>query len=119
MAGPRKRAGPLFAGRERIEADDDAKYISRTASTPISSLTGRRHARLTGVVISLVESVPSAPPSLLVEVSDGTGIVTVTWMGRRSIEGIMAGRYVQLDGMVDASDRPVMYNPAYSLAVNR
>ncbi|GAB3558450.1 OB-fold nucleic acid binding domain-containing protein [Spelaeicoccus albus] len=113
-----KQREPLFAGREKIEADEDAKFVGRTASEPIASLRTRRHARVTGVIISLVQSVPSVSPSLTVEVSDGSGVLTVTWLGRRAISGVMAGRYIQVDGMVDAGDgRPVMFNPSYSLAV--
>lgn len=120
MAKIRGRGGePLIAGREKIQADDDAKFIGRTASTPIKSLTSRQRARVTGVVISLKTSVPSANPSLIVEVSDGTGVMVVKWLGRRSIAGVLAGRYIQVDGMVDAGDsRPIMFNPSYSLAVN-
>lgn len=120
MARIRRRSGePLIVGREKIEADDDAKFIDRTASTPIRSLTARSRARVTGVVVSLKESVPSVQPSLIVEVSDGTGVMTVKWMGRRSIAGVKAGRYIQVDGIVDAGERrPIMFNPSYSLAVN-
>lgn len=117
MAKPRE---PLFAGREKIEADDDARFIDTTASVPVHSLRARRHARVTGVIISLVQSVPSAPPSLTIEVSDGTGVLTVKWLGRRSISGVAAGRYIQVDGMVDAGDgHPVVFNPDYSLAVDK
>jgi hypothetical protein len=47
---------------------------------------------------------------------DGTGHLTLIWLGRREIRGIRPGRRVVVHGRVArmGSDR-VMYNPSYEL----
>ena len=55
-------------------------------------------------------------PALDAELFDGTGVLTVTWLGRRRIAGITPGRSLQVEGRVSMRDGlPVMYNPRYEL----
>lgn len=55
-------------------------------------------------------------PSLEAELYDGTGTVTLIWLGRRRIRGIDPGRTLVAHGRLTSHDgRPTIYNPAYEL----
>jgi RecG-like helicase len=73
-------------------------------------------ARVVGE-ISSVRIVPRAgAPSLEVGVSDGRGVVTAVFFGRKKIAGLSPGRRVVIEGMVaPLNNRAFMYNPVYEL----
>ena len=55
-------------------------------------------------------------PWLEAEFDDGSGAVTLIWMGRRDIPGVTAGRELEVTGRVSWVDgRRRMYNPYYQL----
>jgi RecG-like helicase len=71
-------------------------------------------------VVGSIRSVSVQPslksPSLEIELYDGSGVVTVVWMGRRTIPGIVAGRTVKVCGRLTCNtDRPTIFNPRYEL----
>jgi hypothetical protein len=55
-------------------------------------------------------------PTLEAELYDGTGTVTLIWLGRRRIRGIDPGRSLVVHGRLTRHDgRPTIYNPSYEL----
>ena len=55
-------------------------------------------------------------PTLEAELYDGTGTVTLIWLGRRQIRGIDPGRTLVARGRLTKQDgRPTIYNPSYEL----
>jgi hypothetical protein len=55
-------------------------------------------------------------PALEAELYDGTGAITLVWLGRRRIAGINPGRSIQVSGRIGVHDRQrVMFNPRYEL----
>ncbi len=55
-------------------------------------------------------------PTLEAELYDGTGTVTLIWLGRRRIRGIDCGRSLIARGrMTEHEGRPTIYNAAYEL----
>ena len=55
-------------------------------------------------------------PTLEAELYDGTGTVTLIWLGRRMIRGIDPGRHLVARGRMTRQDgRPTIYNPSYEL----
>ncbi len=71
-------------------------------------------------VVGSIRSVSIAPssksPALEIELYDGSGVVTVVWMGRRMIPGIVAGRTVKVCGRLTCNaDRSIIFNPRYEL----
>jgi len=68
-------------------------------------------------VVRTVTLVPrSVTPVLEAQIDDGTGVVTVAWLGRRSIHGIEAGRRIVVCGRLTCNtEKPVIYNPRYEL----
>ena len=55
-------------------------------------------------------------PTLEAELYDGSGTVTLIWLGRRRIAGIECGRSLVARGRLTQHDgRPTLYNAAYEL----
>ncbi len=55
-------------------------------------------------------------PALEAELYDGSGVVTVVWLGRRRIAGIDPGRAISARGRIGVHDGVrTMYNPRYEL----
>ncbi len=55
-------------------------------------------------------------PALEAELWDGTGAVTVIWLGRRQIPGIDPGRSLKLRGRITTlHGHRAIYNPIYEL----
>jgi RecG-like helicase len=79
-------------------------------------LAPRQMARVVGEVSS-VRIVPRAGASSLeVGVSDGRGVVTAVFFGRKKLAGLNPGRRVVVEGMVaPQGNRCFMYNPVYEL----
>ena len=71
------------------------------------------HGRLRSVTLRPRSGVPAVEA----EVYDGTGRLTLVWLGRRRIRGIEPGRTVQVEGRVTChTDEPLMFNPRYALS---
>ena len=84
--------------------------------TPIDEAPRRVPVRVGGEVKRVIVAPRNGVPNLEVMVSDGTGSITAVFAGRRRIPGIDHGRAIVLEGVtVDLGDRPVIYNPAYTL----
>jgi hypothetical protein len=55
-------------------------------------------------------------PTLEAELFDGSGSVTLVWLGRRRIPGIEPGRTLTARGrFADVEGKRVIYNPRYEL----
>lgn len=55
-------------------------------------------------------------PAVEAELFDGSGVVTIVWLGRRRIAGIDPGRSLQVSGRIGVHDHTrVLYNPRYEL----
>ncbi|GAA2002427.1 hypothetical protein GCM10009719_09460 [Nocardioides kribbensis] len=55
-------------------------------------------------------------PALEAELFDGSGVITIVWLGRRRIVGISPGVSMQVQGRIGCHDGVrVMYNPRYEL----
>ncbi len=106
----------MLSSNEELDSQDLQQACRSVGAVPISSCADREKVTLSGTVSRVVVD-PSSPASgLEVEVRDGSGAVTLVWLGRKRIPGIDAGRTVRVTGRVSCQDgRRVMYNPAYEL----
>ena len=84
--------------------------------TPLALLVPRTPARMAGRV-QLVRVQPwGNSPSLECRLTDGTGVVTAVFLGRRAIGGLRVGSVVVLSGVVsEAHGRLVTLNPAFDI----
>lgn len=56
-------------------------------------------------------------PTVEADLWDGSGLITLIWLGRRSIAGITVGRSLIAEGRLTRgpSDQPTLFNPRYEL----
>lgn len=99
-----------------LEDEDLAEASGKAGGTPVSELPDRREACVCGTVRSVTLRPRAGVPALVAELYDGTGTLTVVFLGRRQIPGIIAGRRLRVHGRVAQRDgRPVVFNPSYEL----
>lgn len=112
----------LLRSQGAVEADEIAAECGREGCVRIASLECRTKASITGTVHSVAVAPKSQRPEVRVELYDGTGILELIWLGRRTIAGIDPGAYLTVNGRVardGGSERFVMYNPSYDLLPHR
>jgi RecG-like helicase len=97
-----------------VDQERLAEWCSTAGSPALDQLEERRPIRVAGEVRS-IRIVPRAGADALeATISDGRGVLTAVFFGRRKILGVSPGRRVFLEGVVtrDGQQR-VMYNPMY------
>jgi len=105
-----------------VEADEIAAECARPGCVRIANLRHRDQATITGTVHSIAIPPKGQSPHIRVELYDGSGIVELIWLGRRSIAGIAPGAYLTVRGRVaydDTTDRLLIFNPSYDLLPHR
>lgn len=86
--------------------------------TPIARATDREYVALAGEIRTVILRPGPDATSLEADLDDGTGTVTLVWIGRRRIPGIEPGRTLRVSGRIAVRpDRVIMYNPRYELRV--
>lgn len=123
MPDEEKRAGRLRRALHRLSADEteiDAEILQTTAvdagATCVRDAPLREPVCLAGTLRSVVLRPRAGTPSLEAELYDGSGSVTLVWLGRRRIAGIEAGRSLVVRGRIAQSpDGLVVFNPRYEL----
>jgi hypothetical protein len=104
------------AGRDQLEAEDAQERAAAMGGTPCAALSGRRRAAVSGTLRAVTLRPRNGVPALEAELFDGTGTLTVIWLGRREIPGIVPGAAVRVEGFVgcDGTSKTV-YNPRYEI----
>ncbi|MDO5646106.1 MAG: OB-fold nucleic acid binding domain-containing protein [Dermabacter sp.] len=107
-----ERLADAFRPAPAAHGDHDA---SRDVDR-IGDINSRQKARITGVVSSLVIHPATEHEQVEISLSDGTGSLTIFWMGRDHIDGIEPGARVEVSGFVAMrGGMRVMYNPRYTI----
>ena len=115
--------GWLSKALQRLTADDhsiDAEELRAGAAIagcePLASCRKGEVVTVTGRLKSVIYTPRETVPTLEAELFDGSGSVTLVWLGRRRIPGIEPGRTVTARGRFAAFDgKRVIYNPWYEL----
>jgi hypothetical protein len=93
------------------EGGDKGGGLFRIADAP-----DREFVTLRGTLRTVTLRPRGGVPALEAELSDGTGVVTIVWLGRRRIAGITPGRSLQATGRTGVQEGVrIMYNPRYEL----
>lgn len=109
------RARRLFASSEELTLAG-RRVGAEPGADAIAGVADRGLVRLRGTIEVLTIRPRRTRPWLEAELSDGTGRITLIWMGRHDIPGIEAGRDLIVEGRVSvAAGRRRMYNPRYQL----
>ncbi len=106
----------LASSNAELESEDMQRTVREEGAVPIRSCEDRQQVRLTGTVSTVTINPRGGHPALEVEMRDGSGAVTLVWLGRRQIPGIDPGRTIKVYGRISCRDgRRLLYNPRYEL----
>lgn len=102
------------------EAERDAEQLRADAEeagfVPLADVQDREVASVRGVLHTVTLQPRAGVPALEAELYDGSGVLTLIWLGRRRIGGIDCGRKLTATGRVATMEgRRVMFNPQYEL----
>jgi len=105
-----------WASNDELESEDLQRVAHTAGATPIAQAQDREQVTLRGMISVLTLKPRNQTPWLEAEFTDGSGTVTLIWMGRRQIAGISAGRTLTVSGRVsDVDGQRRLYNPRYEL----
>jgi hypothetical protein len=83
---------------------------------PLGAVPLRARVNVVGRVRSVRVQPWGAAPSLEATITDGTGEITLVFLGRREVGGVRPGAVIAAEGVVGIQrNRPAMLNPGYSL----
>jgi hypothetical protein len=114
----RRAVRRLASEDSEIEADDLQRQAVSTGADPVAKCMERQQVTVLGTVRSLTLRPRAGTPSLEVELYDGSGTVTLVWLGRREIAGVAPGRQVRATGRITSNGtRRLIFNPRYELVL--
>jgi RecG-like helicase len=106
----------LASSNAELESEELQRNVREEGATPILECEDRQRVQLTGTVSAVTINPRAGHPALEVELRDGSGVVTLVWLGRRQIPGIDCGRTLKVWGRMSCHDgRRLVYNPRYEL----
>jgi len=114
--GRLRRSLSAWANSASQEARDLRTEYVETASSSIADAPDREPVRLRGTLRTVTLRPRGGVPALEAELFDGSGVLTLVWLGRRRIVGISPGRAMQVEGRIGRHDGVrTIYNPRYEL----
>ncbi|MBV9097706.1 MAG: OB-fold nucleic acid binding domain-containing protein [Frankiaceae bacterium] len=106
----------LTAPAHELDAEELQRSAENLGAQPVSECVDRMPATVFGTVRALTIRPRAGTPALEAELYDGSGVVTLVFVGRRTIAGIEPGRRLRATGRVTATEgRRLMFNPRYEL----
>src|SRR5215472_3435258 len=113
----------LLATREALHAAEVRHEVSELPAdrdgghpVPISDSRHREIVDVAGTLRAVTLRPQGSTPTMEAELWDGTGKVTLVWLGRRDIPGIEPGRRLVVHGrMTTLKGERAIYNPRYEL----
>lgn len=105
-----------WANSAEQDARDLQEEYDAEGVTPIAGAVDRETVRLRGTLRTVTLRPRGGVPALEAELFDGSGVLTVVWLGRRRIAGITPGRSLQVQGRIGRHEGVrIMFNPRYEL----
>ncbi len=115
--GPFRRAlRRLTTDEDVLEAADLQQEAQQAGATAVAACSLGGEVCVAGTLRCVVLRPRAGVPTLEAELYDGSGTVTLIFLGRRLIRGIDPGRSLVARGRLTRHEgRPTLYNPAYEL----
>lgn len=107
----------LAATPDELEADEIEEARGKVGGCQsIEALHDRELVTVYGHVKHVTLAPRAGTPTLEAALYDGSGVVTLVWLGRRTIAGVKPGASMVARGRVSCHEgRRVIYNPRYEL----
>lgn len=106
----------LASSNAELESEELQRNVRDEGAVPIRTCEDRQQVSLTGAISTVTITPRGGHPALEVELRDGSGAVTLVWLGRRRIPGIDPGRTIKIWGRISCHEgRRLVYNPRYEL----
>jgi len=114
--GLTKFAERLLPSAQEVEADELRDGTLKRRCVVVADAPLAVPVTVSGTLRTVTLRPTADVAALEAELYDGTGTLTMIWLGRRGIRGITPGRFVLATGRVTMrGDSPVMFNPTYEL----
>lgn len=112
----KRMIGRVTATRDEMEARELREGAAAEGGTPIKQCCDRELVMICGNLRTVTLRPRAGVPALEAELYDGSGTVSLVWLGRRQIAGIEPGRGIRVSGRIAISEGcPVIFNPRYEL----
>lgn len=112
----RRIASSLAQSKADQHAQALQEDVRDVGATPICRCTPGEPATISGVLRSVTLRPRDNVPAVEAELFDGSGRITLVWLGRRRIRGIEPGRAIVVSGRITCNtERPTVFNPRYEL----
>jgi hypothetical protein len=110
----------LTADEAEMQREELQSQNAQVGAEPVERCQLGEPVCLAGTLQAVVLRPLAGVPTLEAELYDGTGTVTLVWLGRRRIRGIDPGRSLVARGRLTVRDgRMTVFNPAYELRAAR
>ena len=118
MSRLKRALSRLTADEQDVERDELQSSSASAGATAVGQCSVGHLVCVAGTLRAVVLRPLAGVPTLEAELYDGTGTVTLVWLGRRRIAGIDPGRGLVARGRLTQKDgRYLLYNPTYELRV--
>ena len=108
--------GRALSSTGQLEDEALVRQAVDAGATPIGEAQARQDVTVRGVLLTVTLSPRRMSRWLEADLTDGSGMLRLIWMGRRGIAGVVPGRHLVVHGRVGVEHgRKVMYNPVYEL----
>ena len=106
----------LSSSAESLDAEALREDAVEQGADAIEDGVSGQITTLTGTIHCLVLRPEGNTPALEAELFDGSGKITLIWLGRRKIQGLHPGTYLAVTGrLVRRDGRLAMFNPNYAI----
>jgi hypothetical protein len=106
----------LTADAEEVDSAELRSESAAAGATAVDQCSVGKPVCVAGTLRAVVLRPLAGVPTLEAELYDGTGTVTLVWLGRRRIRGIDPGRALVARGRLTRRDGKVtLFNPEYEL----
>ena len=90
--------------------------VASIGATAVAQCSKGEPVTVAGTLRAVTLRPRAGVPTLEAELYDGTGSITLIWLGRRRIGGVECGRSLVARGRLTSYDgRPTIYNAEYEL----
>lgn len=115
----RKAVRNLVTETGDLDAEALQEQAVKSGATSVAQCRDRMPVTVFGTVRAMTIRPRAGVPALEAELYDGSGTVTLVWLGRRTLAGLGPGRQLRATGRITSSEgRRLIYNPRYELTAS-